>query len=270
MSDLLQRAAWRFRYSFGLQCGSEAELRHRIRRLPARAPANSSFRFPWGEVEYVNASDLRGQYFEIFAQRHYAFKTTNPAPTIIDCGGNIGMSAIWFKQTYPKARLTVFEADPAVAKILTGNLARIGIKDVNVQNAAVWDKAGLISFDNAGRDAGAVRPDGAIKVPSVDIASVIPEHLDLLKLDVEGAEYPIVDRLTQTGAIARIQNIVGEFHIRRGDMDALLKSLRQFREAGMQVTFTSELGTWLGEAPTDSVYELVGKKQVLAQVYAWR
>ena len=45
--------------------------------LPVKglAPKNPPplFRFPWGAVEYVAASDLRGQFFEIFVQRHYAF-----------------------------------------------------------------------------------------------------------------------------------------------------------------------------------------------------
>jgi predicted O-methyltransferase YrrM len=78
------------------------------------------FQFPWGPVEYVSAGDLRGQFTEIFVQRHYAFQTSEPAPVIIDAGGNVGMSALWFKREHPKANLTVYEADPALAAVHRG------------------------------------------------------------------------------------------------------------------------------------------------------
>ena len=115
-----------------------------------------------------------------------------------------------------------------------------------------------------------VSANGAVQVRSIDLALHLPARVDLLKLDVEGAEYSIIRRLSETGAIARVQNLVAEFHIKRSDLDDCVASLRLLREAGMQVTFKAEIGTWLGDADQASPFETIAKKQVLAEVYAWR
>jgi FkbM family methyltransferase len=260
----------RIRSALDFPTRSDSELQYRINRLPNATRAGATFRFPWGQLEYVSASDLRGQFWEIFIQRHYAFRCVATEPVIIDAGGNIGLSAIWFKRAYPKAQLTVYEADPELASLLARNLVSAGIADANVQNVAVWTQDGFVSFDNLGQDKGAVRQIGAIQVPSVDLAAHLPERVDLLKLDVEGAEYAIVSRLCSSGAIGRVQNLVAEFHVRRRDVDNFIQSLRFLREAGMELAMTSALGPWLGPADVAAPFEIVGDHQVLVELYAWR
>ena len=180
------------------------------------------------------------------------------------------MSAIWFKQTYPNATLTVYEADPALAAILVRNLKSAHISGVDVQNAAVWIEDGVVTFDNAGQDKGAVSVNGSVQVPSVDLASHLPERVDLLKLDIEGAEYSIIERLCALGTISRVQNLVAEFHVKRQDMDKVICALGSLRASGMEVTLTSALGPWLGQAESMAPFECVGRDQVLMEVYAWR
>ncbi len=266
----LRRLFWRVRAQMDLRSEQSAELQYRLNRLPLGLRPGSTFQFPWGPVEYVSAGDLRGQFTEIFVQRHYAFQTSEPAPVIIDAGGNVGMSALWFKREHPKANLTVYEADPALATVLSRNLAAAGITDVNVQHAAVWDRDGTVTFDNRGQDKGLVSADGAVRVRSVDLALHLPPRVDLLKLDIEGAEYGVIRRLSETGALARVRNLVAEFHIKRDDLDDVITSLRLLRESGMEVTLKAEMGSWLGDAGKSSPFEIIGRKQVLAEVYAWR
>jgi len=266
----LRKVNWRLRLMFGLPCADNIEILYRLNRLPLDTPSGSTFAFPWGSVTFVSASDIRGQFTEIFYQRHYAFQTSNPEPVIVDAGGNVGMSAIWFRQNYPKAKITVYEADATIAGILHKNLAAAGIADVDVQNAAVWDQDGTVTFDNRGQDKGMVSDAGTVKVRAVDLAAHLPPRVDLLKLDVEGAEYAIIRRLVETGNFARVQNFVAEFHIRHSDMDDVAASLRLLRQAGFQVTFKAEIGPWMGEADKASPFDIIGKKQVLAEVYAWR
>jgi FkbM family methyltransferase len=267
---LIRKIYWRLRALAETRCDSAPELQYRLNRLPLGLRPGSKFQFPWGLVEYVSAGDLRGQFTEIFVQRHYAFKTSEAAPVIVDAGGNVGMSALWFKREHPKANLTVYEADPALAAVLSRNLAAAGITDVNVQHAAVWDRDGTVSFDNRGQDKGLVSTDGAVTVRSVDLALHLPPHVDLLKLDIEGAEYGVIRRLSETGALTRVRNLVAEFHIKRTDLDDVLTSLRLLRESGMEVTLRAEMGSWLGDSDKASPFEIIGRKQVLAEVYAWR
>ena len=265
-----RKVYWRLRLIVGATCASDQEIQYRLNRLPLDTRPGSTFQFPWAVLQYVSASDLRGQFTEIFVQRHYAFRTTQKEPVIIDAGGNVGMSAIWFKQTYPNSKIMVYEADPALAALLSRNLSSAKITGVDVQNAAVWDQDGTVSFDNRGQDKGMVSARGSVQVRSVDLALHLPARVDLLKLDVEGAEYAIIRRLVETGMIDRVQNLVAEFHIKRSDFDACVASLRLLREAGMQVTFKAEIGTWLGDADQASTFDTIARKQVLAEVYAWR
>jgi len=266
----IHRVHRRLRAELGVPCRDNWELDYRLNRLPEPAQSGTKFSFPWGNIEYVSASDLRGQFWEIYRKRHYAFESLADHPVIIDAGGNIGMSAIWFKQTYPNSFLTVYEADPALAETIRRNLAATGIKDVTVHHAAVWNEEGFVTFDNAGADKGSVAPGGAIKVPSIDLSQRLPERVDLLKLDVEGAEFGLVEKLSADGTLARVQHLVAEYHIKRADTDRFLESLRLLRASGMQVTFTAEMGPWLGRAAQCSPIEVVGDQQTLAEVYAWR
>src|SRR5690606_3275073 len=41
------------------------------------------------------------QYKEIFADNSYRFESENDHPVIIDCGSNIGLSILFFKELYP-------------------------------------------------------------------------------------------------------------------------------------------------------------------------
>jgi FkbM family methyltransferase len=267
---MFQTLDWRFRAELGLRARNYSELAYQINRLPVAVRPGSSFSFPWGNVEYLSVSDLRGQFSEIFVRRHYAFQSAVAEPVIIDAGGNIGMSAIWFKQEYPQSKLVVYEADPALAAVLKRNLGAAGIDGVDVRNAAVWSQDGFVSFANLGQDKGMVSSAGAIRVASVDLALHLPERVELLKLDVEGAEYGILERLCHSGAIARVRNLAAEFHVHRGDTDLVIATLGRLREAGMQVAFTSALGSWLGPADVPAAFESVGREQALMEVFAWR
>src|SRR5579871_1024667 len=74
------------------------------------------FRFPFGRIRYVDVVSLRQQYDDIFVGRHYNVAGMSGAVRIVDCGGNIGLSTIWFKMRYPDARIVVYEADPYIAQ----------------------------------------------------------------------------------------------------------------------------------------------------------
>jgi FkbM family methyltransferase len=218
----------------------------------------------------VSASDLRGQYWEIYLKRHYGFKTTEAAPSIIDAGANVGMSVIWFKQNYPASRITAYEADPKIAAILSRNLKAAAIEDVEVQQAAVWDQDGTTSFDDAGSDKGAISAQGGVSVPCIDLSRHLPARVDMLKLDIEGAEYAVVEKLSRDQTLRQIQNISAEYHIQRNQMDQFLESMQLLRASGMEVAFTSDLGPHLGLAAREAALDAVGHQQILAQVYAWR
>jgi len=54
-------------------------------------------------------------------------------------------------------------------------------------------------------------------IDGVDVVDITYRHIDLLKLNIEGSEYDVLERLTETSNIKNVDNIQVQFHILNGD-----------------------------------------------------
>ncbi|MCU1385625.1 MAG: methyltransferase FkbM family [Acidobacteria bacterium] len=151
------------------------------------------------DLQYSDLLTLCVQWQDIFVKRCLDFAAATDAPRILDCGANVGLASLYFKRRYPRARITAYEADPALAAIAAGNLRRNGAQDAEPVHAAVWTTAGELTFCCEGSDSGMIASlpgaiDGrAAVVPSVRLRDLLEaEPIDLLKLDIEGAEDPVL------------------------------------------------------------------------------
>ena len=269
---LIQLAYWRTRRALRTRPRSDEEAQ---RALSASTRTSSGLRrglfpLPWGDVEFTSSWALAAQFNDIFINRQYAFASSSPSPVIVDCGGNIGLSAIWFKRTYPGSRLTVYEADPRLCEILRRNLNGAGISDVTLHNRAVWTENALLGFEGTGDDRGRISAGGALSVEGIALADALPDCVDLLKLDIEGAEYEVLDHLCRTGAISRVVRLVCEFHVGRNQAVRLLSTLRLLADSGMELSMTACLADWTGAAVVPAPFEAVDRRNVFMMVYAWR
>jgi FkbM family methyltransferase len=189
-------------------------------------------------------------FSEIFLDQIYSsvLQHVADAETIIDLGANIGLAALYFAGHFPRSSLMCVEPDATNYELLVANLSKfITTNRCRTLRAALWDaKVPLVMnpLDGAGRtNAGTLREcdpsvQGSEVVPGLPIAEIIRtsgfDHVDLLKVDVEGAETPLFagDRswLDQVGAIAI------EFHgesRRESDFgDAILDAGLSVRESG--------------------------------------
>jgi FkbM family methyltransferase len=150
--------------------------------------------------EYVDAMSTWPQWDDIFIHESLDFHSDVPSPRILDCGANIGLASIYFKRRHPRAKLTAFEADPRLASICRSNVAAMaGAEQVDVKEAAAWTVDGTLEFVCEGTDSGAIASlDEPIQGPVIPVASVrlrdwLDEPVDLLKLDIEGAELSVLD-----------------------------------------------------------------------------
>src|SRR5690606_23212402 len=84
----------------------------RLRTMPRFVPTSTHLAGP--RLELIDAASFLWTYAEIYERRLYEFRSTNPAPRIIDGGANIGLSVLFFKSLFPMARITCFEPDPAI------------------------------------------------------------------------------------------------------------------------------------------------------------
>ena len=257
MKSFLKKTAvhllWHGRLTFGLPPRNIHEAKFRLLgqpKLPARATGQALF--PWGIVEYTDSGAIRQQLDAIFFEKIYQFTGTTKSDRplrIVDCGSNIGLSAIWFLQNYPGCELTCYEADTRLAQLAKANIKRAGFSGDQVINAAVWTEDGKIGFAGSGDDKGSVSNESEQEVDCFDLSRAIPEESDLLKMDIEGAEFPVLKKLFASGAINRVKRIAVELH----DVDAHLAEFAQlltaFDNAGFFVRFRGGNLPWL-EAKT--------------------
>ena len=115
---------------------------------------------------------------------------------IVDLGSNIGVTAMFWAQRYPKARMALVEPDPDNFKLLQRNTAAFQDRCV-LLNAAVSDRRGETSFFRSDREYGhsILKADDSvseIKVKTLTVSDVLSEagfpRVDLLKMDIEGGE----------------------------------------------------------------------------------
>jgi FkbM family methyltransferase len=147
------------------------------------------------ELRYSDLLSFCPQWEDIFVKRVLDFNACTPAPRILDCGANVGLASLFFKSRYPAARITAYEADPAIFEMLAANLTANGAGDVEAVHAALWTSSGRLSFRSEGSDSGMIASlpgavDGAAtEVPSLRLRDILAAGpVDLLKLDIEGAE----------------------------------------------------------------------------------
>lgn len=178
---------------------------------------------------------------EVFVEKNYYINGLGKSPTIIDAGGNIGISTLFFKYIYPDAKIDVFEPDNTNFSILKNNVESNQLKGVNIYNLALSDKSGTISLyertDVEGGDIGVSLSKSfrqnyhsenlkEINVKSDKLSHYIESSIDLLKIDIEGSEGKVVDELRKSGKLKKIKNISMEFHsIRENPLSKMLLNL---------------------------------------------
>jgi len=160
------------------------------------------------------------QYREIFIEETYKFEAARPDPVIFDCGANVGLSALYFKILYPKARLIAFEADPDIFRVLESNLRQnADVVAMELHNSAVWIDTDGVEFAMEGSDGGSVLTTGAtgkrVRINSVRLRDLLQaQRIDLLKIDIEGAELEVLRDCD--GALDTVDKIFFEYHSSAG------------------------------------------------------
>jgi FkbM family methyltransferase len=233
-------------------------------------PQETYIPVPWGKVRALHPGTIPPQYRDIFLLEKYRCDRLPKPPRILDCGGNVGMASIWFSQAFPGADLTVCEADSRLAGLIRENLAAAGVTNANVVEAAVWTSEGRVTFHGNGDDMGSVGEGGGESIRSVDIVELVGSGVDLLKMDIEGAEYVCLERLLESGAMRKVRNLVAELHFDQGGISRTGALISRLESAGFVTAMEVELGPWTGKSAHESPFFHVGSSRMFANFYAWQ
>jgi len=186
---------------------------------------------------------------EIFFDRQY--EPPIPIPfaefeVIVDVGANVGYSCLWFARVSPQAQILAFEPLPTHIAQAEVNVSLNGLeRRVDLVAAAASTASGTVILEPAGARSAVVSEGSrhSVTVPAVDWFSRLPRGaIDLLKMDIEGAERPLLADARFSDAAQRIRYVVVEWH----DPDAGVEEKRWCRqrlgEAGFDVVEGADYG----------------------------
>lgn len=100
--------------------------------------------------------------------------------------------------------------------------------------------ASLVSASNRSND--------SFEAESRSLRSIMDElghtRVDVLKMDIEGAEYGVIDGLCADGTISRVDQFLVEFHHRMEGFTKAqtLTAIRRLHEQGFRIEWVSEIG----------------------------
>lgn len=198
-------------------------------------------RYHAGEIElkghiwkYLDGPSFYFMYNEIFNHKVYDFKSDKQNPVIIDAGANVGLSTIYFKQTYPGADVIAFEPDSKIFRVLKENISLHEIHDIQLENRALWKEEGELFFDSEGADAGRISttPQNKIKVSATVLSKYLHQHVDFLKMDIEGAEFEVLRECESR--LKNVDKLFVEYHNFTKEPQRLGEILEILKKAGFK------------------------------------
>lgn len=220
------------------------DWRLRLVQEPLRCPGQTQI-FGW-DLAYVSGPAVVSgiEYLVLYGVNDFCPRRAQPV--ILDCGANIGISVLNYKRQFPQAKIVAFEPDPEFAPVLHRNLQKNGAADVDIVEAAVWMEDGEASWYCEGIDGSKLvtstqADTRMVTVRTVDLAQYLTDEVDLIKLDIEGAEYKVVTALGDKLRVVR--NMVIECHVHCADVAPLASLLATLSATGFHVAVNS-LSSW--------------------------
>lgn len=143
-----------------------------------------------------------------------------PTDTIIDIGGHIGSFSIWAAKQAHRGRVFTFEPNPENFLLLKENKEINQASNLEIFNMAVSETIGEITLfnsvhQNMGHSIYEYSLPNQTKVKTTMLDEILRSNniqkVDLLKIDAEGAEYPILLNASPR-TLQKIEKIILEYH----------------------------------------------------------
>jgi FkbM family methyltransferase len=213
----IEWAGPRFGLAYALKAYAESLLHPQgLVRVPLECtPGKFVYLRPGISDQYV--------YDEVFVSGRYSPPVTH-ARFVIDAGGHIGLTGLFFALRWPGARIVVVEPNASNFSVMRANLAHL--PNVRLVHGAIWSHKTSLRIANPDDLSVAFRVEPGIGVPAFTIRDLMRDQgfdtVDLLKIDVEGAEVEMFS--TADEWIDTVRALMIELHdrFRPGCRDALL------------------------------------------------
>ncbi len=204
------------------------------------------------DICFFTYRQLINLFEEIFIYQVYKFDTQKKSPFIIDCGSNIGLSVLYFKKLYPNSRIIAFEPDRESFKLLEENIRINKLSDITPFNFALHVLEAETILYKKSVEPGSLNMSlfksndkpVAETVFSKRLSDYINDPVDMVKIDVEGAEVGILHDLIQNKKIKLVSTMIIEYHptITNVPIDKFITMLREHNFSYQDVKDTLHVG----------------------------
>jgi len=162
--------------------------------------------------------DIR-TFCQIIGTDGYQQELATEPSVIVDAGAHIGLASLWYANRYPDARIIALEPDRKNYQLLKRNTRFY--PNIVALNAALWSSSGTVALTDPHEDSWAFQvrrqEDASVSdvlVPSICLSDLMEDfnldHIDLLKVDIEGAEKEVFEDSAEW--IDRVSAMVIELH----------------------------------------------------------
>jgi FkbM family methyltransferase len=174
----------------------------------------------------VNTSD-RFIVWEIWQAKVYddTLLPIRPEDVVVDIGAHIGAFAVRAARLAHRGQVYAYEASSSNYALLMKNRQLNGLENLHIKNRAISNQHGMMPFYTVAENGGLgslvqTTNDSREQVQAMPFTDIISENaierIDLLKVDVEGAEYDILLNCPED-MLSRVQRVVMEYHEFRGE-----------------------------------------------------
>jgi FkbM family methyltransferase len=166
---------------------------------------------------------------EVWMDDSYRLPFDVAPKVLVDLGANIGLTTVWLAHRYGCTAIVAVEPSPENARIARINLELNNIH-AEVVEAAVGDHDGTVYFQddqdsNLGRVASTGRPVRQVSMRTVLEQLPAGAEVDLVKMDIEGGEGPLLDAKADLAWLRRVRSIIAETHRTLIDYPAMVRTL---------------------------------------------
>jgi len=196
----------------------------------------------------------RIKYSQIYFDQKRNYKKAQRR-VFIDCGANTGAILEQFIAERKGFEFYAFEPQPELAQIVKDVVRKHPTVKIEFYPKAVWTENTTLNFYLATKWAENYRGGSTllkghtnnqcnidyqhpISVDAIDFSKWIISHFNpndyiVIKMDIEGGEYEVLEKMIATGALTYINELIVEFHYQMNDAiskerdDSLLKVLKK-------------------------------------------
>ncbi|MEQ8336732.1 MAG: FkbM family methyltransferase [Cyclobacteriaceae bacterium] len=160
--------------------------------------------------------------------------------TIIDGGAYIGLSTFYWASTFPEARVIAIEAEKSNFDLLQKNVQMNNLMNVQVENLALWSHEENLNITREKMDkrpwafaVEATTDQPSDMIPGISLSKLLNDRsidqIDILKLDIEGAEKEVFLQDEGIGKVLkRTKIIICELHYFDQTKKHILKKLKDY------------------------------------------